>query len=121
MCCLVVATSLLKHDINAQADIIFGDVNPSGKLPYTVGRSLKDYGEAGQIMYIPNGLVPQQNLDGGLYIDYRHFDKVWSLNFLALDTGADILIFSISSSLDMNLGLGCLIRRSLFQTLMSRF
>ncbi|KAF4814308.1 putative beta-glucosidase E [Colletotrichum tropicale] len=60
---------------NALADVIFGDVNPSGKLPYTIAKSLKDYGAAGQILYLPNGVVPQQDFSEGLYIDYRHFDK----------------------------------------------
>lgn len=61
---------------NAIASIIFGDVNPSGKLPYTVGKSLADYGNGGQVMYKPNRVVPQQDFDEGLYIDYRHFDKL---------------------------------------------
>ncbi|KAH8128212.1 beta-glucosidase [Trichoderma asperellum] len=60
---------------NALASIIFGEENPSGKLPYTIGKSLGDYGEGGQIMYLPNGAVPQQDFNEGLYIDYRHFDK----------------------------------------------
>ena len=59
-----------------QVDILFGDVNPSGKLPYTVGKSLSDYGEGGQVLYKPNGIIPQQDYKEGLYIDYRHFDKV---------------------------------------------
>lgn len=60
---------------NAIVDVLFGDVNPSGKLPYTVGKSLDDYGEGAKILYYPNGLVPQQNYSEGVYIDYRHFDK----------------------------------------------
>lgn len=60
---------------NALIDILFGDLNPSGKLPYTIGKSLDSYGEGGRIMYKPNGLAPQQDFDEGLYIDYRHFDK----------------------------------------------
>ena len=59
-----------------QADVLFGDVDVSGRLPYTVGKSLKDYGKGGQIMYLPNGIIPQQDYDEGLFIDYRHFDKV---------------------------------------------
>jgi len=59
----------------ALADVIFGDVNPSGKLPYTIGKSLRDYGPGGKVMYLPNGLPPQQDFKEGLYIDYRHFDK----------------------------------------------
>ncbi|KAI0011422.1 glycoside hydrolase family 3 protein [Xylariaceae sp. FL0662B] len=60
---------------NALADVIFGDVNPSGKLPWTIGKSLDDYGEGAKIMYLPNGIVPQQDFKEGLYVDYRHFDK----------------------------------------------
>ncbi|KAK2626464.1 hypothetical protein QTJ16_003639 [Diplocarpon rosae] len=60
---------------NAVADIITGVVNPSGKLPYTIGKSLDDYGPGAKILYFANGVVPQQNFDEGLYIDYRHFDK----------------------------------------------
>ena len=59
----------------ALASIIFGDINPSGKLPYTIGRSLDDYGSGAQILYKPNAIVPQQDFDEGLYVDYRHFDK----------------------------------------------
>jgi beta-glucosidase-like glycosyl hydrolase len=59
---------------NAIVDILFGDVNPSGRLPYTVGKSEKDYGPAATILKSPKGLVPQQNFTEGLLIDYRHFD-----------------------------------------------
>ena len=60
---------------NAIADVLFGRVDASGRLPYTVGKSLSDYGPGGQIMYKPNGLAPQQNFKEGLLIDYRHFDN----------------------------------------------
>lgn len=60
---------------NALADVLFGKVDASGRLPYTVGKSLADYGPGGQIMAKPNGLAPQQNFDEGLFIDHRHFDK----------------------------------------------
>ena len=60
---------------NALADVLFGRVDASGRLPYTVGKSLSDYGASGQILFKPNGLVPQQDFDEGLLIDYRHFDS----------------------------------------------
>ncbi|SPQ19916.1 ec61a59a-5322-4557-b4b8-4fcf4ba06c9d [Thermothielavioides terrestris] len=60
---------------NALADVLFGDNNPSGHLPYTIGKSLADYGPGGQVLYTPNGVVPQQTFSEGLYIDYRYFDK----------------------------------------------
>ena len=60
---------------NALVDVLFGDVDASGRLPYTVGKSLKDYGPGAQIMYLPNGVVPQVDFNESLYIDYRYFDK----------------------------------------------
>jgi len=60
---------------NALADVLFGDLDASGRLPYTVGKSLADYGAGGQVMYYPNGVIPQQDYKEGLLIDYRHFDK----------------------------------------------
>ncbi|KAI0913143.1 glycoside hydrolase superfamily [Ustulina deusta] len=60
---------------NALADVIIGTVNPSGKLPWTIGHTLDDYGEGGKIMYKPNALIPQQDFKEGLYTDYRYFDK----------------------------------------------
>lgn len=60
---------------NALADVLFGDVDASGRLPYTVGKSLEDYGAGAQVLYEPNAPVPQVNFTDGLYIDYRYFDK----------------------------------------------
>ena len=60
---------------HALVNVLFGDVDASGRLPYTVGKSLEDYGKGGQILYYPNAVIPQQNFDEGLYIDYRHFDR----------------------------------------------
>ncbi|KAL8745967.1 MAG: hypothetical protein Q9190_001964 [Brigantiaea leucoxantha] len=60
---------------NALADVLFGTVDASGRLPYTVGKSLDDYGPGGKILYYPNGVVPQQDFKERVYMDYRHFDK----------------------------------------------
>lgn len=60
---------------NALADVIFGRVDASGRLAYTIGRSLHDYGETAPVLYYPNHVVPQVDFTEGLYIDYRHFDK----------------------------------------------
>ncbi|KAH7361253.1 glycosyl hydrolase family 3 N terminal domain-containing protein [Pyrenochaeta sp. MPI-SDFR-AT-0127] len=63
---------------NAIVDVLFGDVNPSGRLPYTIGKKEEDYGPGSKVKYLPtpsDGLAPQQNFSEGLYIDYRHFDK----------------------------------------------
>ncbi|KAI0820480.1 glycoside hydrolase superfamily [Trametes gibbosa] len=58
---------------NALADVLYGDVNPSGRLPYTIARRPSDYGAqlvtggaGSEILRIP--------YTEGLNIDYRHFD-----------------------------------------------
>jgi beta-glucosidase len=63
---------------NSLVDILFGDINPSGRLPYTIAKKEEDYGPDSKVKYLPNpldGLVPQQNFTEGLYIDYRYLDK----------------------------------------------
>lgn len=63
---------------NSLVDILFGDVNPSGHLPYTIAKKEEDYGPGSKIKYLPSpieGLSPQQNFSEGLYVDYRYFDK----------------------------------------------
>lgn len=60
---------------NALADVLFGRTDASGRLPYTVGKSLEDYGPGAPVLYYPNGIIPQANFREGLFIDYRHFDK----------------------------------------------
>ena len=63
---------------NALAAVLFGDADASGRLPYTLGKSLEDYGPDAKVMYVPNGVIPQQDFDAhgeGLNLDYRYFDK----------------------------------------------
>ena len=57
------------------AAVLWGDVNPSGKLVYTIARSLADYGPGAQLIVRPNYPAPQQDFDEGVYTDYRYFDK----------------------------------------------
>ncbi|KAH8727042.1 beta-glucosidase-like protein [Phaeosphaeriaceae sp. PMI808] len=61
---------------HAIADVLYGDVNPSGRLPYTVARSESDYGALLNSTF--NATIPaflQSDFTEGLYIDYRAFDK----------------------------------------------
>lgn len=58
----------------ALADVLFGDINPSGRLPYTIAKAESDYGPSSAILRLPNAVVPQQNFTEGLYIDYRYLD-----------------------------------------------
>lgn len=60
----------------ALVSILYGDVNPSGKLPYSVPRNESDFGPLRNATQ-PDGiyaLFPQSNFDEGVYIDYRAFD-----------------------------------------------
>jgi beta-glucosidase-like glycosyl hydrolase len=61
---------------NALVGVLFGEMDASGRLPYTIGRSLEDYGPGAQVKYEhKEPSVPQVDLNQGLYIDYRYFDK----------------------------------------------
>ncbi|KAI1206010.1 glycoside hydrolase family 3 protein [Annulohypoxylon truncatum] len=52
---------------NALVDILYGDANPSGKLPYTIAKSADDYGTS---------VVPgNDDYKEGLFVDYRRFDQ----------------------------------------------
>ncbi|KAI3326150.1 glycoside hydrolase family 3 protein [Xylariaceae sp. AK1471] len=61
----------------ALVSLLYGESNPSGKLPYTVARNESDY-EHLLGPDLPEGKFerfPQSNFSNeGVYIDYRHFD-----------------------------------------------
>lgn len=62
---------------HALTDILFGRVNPSGHLPYTIAKSFEDYGPSAELIYdAPDGVLPQQNFSEGLLVDYRWFDAM---------------------------------------------
>ncbi|CAN8105190.1 unnamed protein product [Discula destructiva] len=60
----------------ALIQILYGEVSPSGKLPYTLAKNESDYGG----LYAPcmpaskDDHFPQCSYTEGVYIDYRHFD-----------------------------------------------
>lgn len=62
----------------ALVSVLYGQTNPSGRLPYTVARNESDYVSAGQpdvtsaLSYFQN--FPQSNFTEGVFVDYRHFD-----------------------------------------------
>ncbi|KAK6214287.1 hypothetical protein LQW54_004513 [Pestalotiopsis sp. IQ-011] len=64
----VLYSALLGQDSgNAIVDVLYGDVNPSGKLTYTIAKNATDY--------IPVCLELECEFTEGVYIDYRYFDK----------------------------------------------
>jgi len=61
---------------NAITDVLYGKVNPGGKLPFTIARA-EDYNT--QVLTEPNNGqfgAPQQDYTEGLLIDYRAFDAL---------------------------------------------
>jgi beta-glucosidase len=56
---------------SALAALLFGDVNPSGKLPDTLGAAREDYPDTGNFP----GKNGQITYAEGIYVGYRHFDK----------------------------------------------
>ncbi|ODN77490.1 hypothetical protein L202_04664 [Cryptococcus amylolentus CBS 6039] len=58
---------------NALVDILWGDYNPSGRLPYTIAKDRADY--PADIVYTntDDPIEPQVDYTEGLNIDYRHF------------------------------------------------
>ncbi|KAI0018800.1 beta-glucosidase-related glycosidase [Xylariomycetidae sp. FL0641] len=60
---------------HAIADVLYGDVNPSGRLPYTIAMNGSDYNAPPTTAVQTNGTYDwQSNFDEKLEIDYRYFD-----------------------------------------------
>ncbi|KAI8341949.1 glycoside hydrolase superfamily [Chlamydoabsidia padenii] len=54
---------------NSLADVLFGDVNPSGRLPYTIAKNKNDYP-------VQISLLKQQlDYTEGVFVGYRYFDE----------------------------------------------
>ncbi|KPM45185.1 putative beta-glucosidase G [Neonectria ditissima] len=62
---------------NSIVDVLFGDVNPSGKIPYTIAKQESDYNTPILNLTGPDALNSsawQSDFVEGLFTDYRHFD-----------------------------------------------
>lgn len=90
---------------NALVDVLYGDWNPSGKLPYTIAKQASDYNvdivtdsDPISMCFICASRTKGQRLsfllslsafvqvpyNEGLYIDYRHFDAVCLFIYLQI-------------------------------------
>ncbi|KAK6984968.1 glycoside hydrolase family 3 protein [Favolaschia claudopus] len=58
---------------NGLVDVLYGTYNPSGRLPYTIGKSISDY--SAQVTTNQAGSITPIQYTEGIFIDYRHFDQ----------------------------------------------
>jgi beta-glucosidase len=59
---------------HAISSVLYGDVNPSGKLPFTLAKNVNDYVDfryTGPVTY-----KPVANFTDGSLLDYKYFDKM---------------------------------------------
>lgn len=54
--------------------VLYGDINPSGRLPFTIAKKESDYGSLLNST-ISSDYFPSENFTEGLFIDYRAFDR----------------------------------------------
>ncbi|KAF4763994.1 hypothetical protein N7455_010577 [Penicillium solitum] len=60
---------------NSIVDVLYGDINPSGHLPYTIAKNASDYNAPPTTAVSTNGTHDWQSwFDEKLEIDYRYFD-----------------------------------------------
>ncbi|KAF4556659.1 Glycosyl hydrolase family 3 C-terminal domain-containing protein 3 [Elsinoe fawcettii] len=89
---------------NAIADILYGRVNPGGKLPFTLGNTRADYGT--DVLYTPNAEVPQDQFEEGVFIDYRAFDRSNITPVYEFGYGQSYTTFSYTNLSITNVGAG---------------
>ena len=77
--------------------VLFGDVSPSGHLPYTLPNSEADYPKSLSLVGYQIG-QPQDTFTEGLYIDYRHFHKANITPRYAFGHGLSYTTFSFSNA-----------------------
>ncbi|KAF8487505.1 beta-glucosidase [Russula ochroleuca] len=80
---------------NALVDVIYGAVNPSGRLPYTIAKSPQDY--PAQAVEGGNGEeILNITYSEGLFIDYRHFDAANIMPRFEFGFGMSYTVFEYS-------------------------
>ena len=82
---------------NSIADVLYGRVNPTAKLPFTLAETREDYGT--DILYIPNEGTgaPQVNFTEGNFIDYRALDRAGTTPVYEFGFGLSYTTFSYSN------------------------
>ncbi|KAJ5638451.1 hypothetical protein N7528_000841 [Penicillium herquei] len=89
---------------NSIVDVLWGDYNPSGKLPYTIAKSTSDYNTP--ILNLTGSSATdsnawQLNFTEGLMIDYRYFDAQGIKPLYEFGYGLSYTSFNLSSELSV--------------------
>ncbi|KAI0185435.1 glycosyl hydrolase family 3 N terminal domain-containing protein [Xylaria flabelliformis] len=83
-------------------DVLWGAVEPSGRLPYTIPQLLSDYGP--DIVESPESEASdgwQSNFSEGQAIDYRYFDFADIVLQFEIDFGLSYMTFDMSVTLEV--------------------
>ncbi|KAH7073165.1 glycosyl hydrolase family 3 N terminal domain-containing protein [Paraphoma chrysanthemicola] len=97
---------------NSITDVLWGSVEPSGRLPYSIPRTAADYGPP--IVELPSNVTDsnawQSNFVEGQLIDYRHFDANnditplyefgFGLSYTTFKMGHNLTVEVVKSPLD---------------------
>ncbi len=85
----------------AIADVLTGKVNPSGKMPFSWGRSLQDYGAHATGSYPgvwrPDHKIIDEKYKEGIYVGYRWMDKTGTVPLFAFGHGMSYTSFKLSN------------------------
>lgn len=81
----------------ALMEVLYGDVSPSGHLPYTLPKAESDYPASVGLVGYQIG-QPQDTFTEGLYVDYRHFNKAKLTPRYAFGHGLSYTSFSFSGA-----------------------
>lgn len=79
-------------------EVLFGDVSPSGHLPYSIPVSEDDYPASVGIKSTPKLSQIQDTYSEGLYIDYRHLNKAGVKPRFAFGHGLSYASFAFSNA-----------------------
>jgi beta-glucosidase len=80
---------------HALADVLFGDINPAGKLPMTFAQDMGDYPANSPEMY--PGVNERVHYSEGLQVGYRHFDSQAIMPLFPFGHGLSYTIFEYSN------------------------
>ncbi|KAI0490865.1 beta-glucosidase-like protein [Xylaria cf. heliscus] len=79
-------------------EVLFGEVSPSGHLPYTIPVSEDDYPSSVAIKSTPKLSQIQDTYTEGVYIDYRHFNQAGVKPRFAFGHGLSYAGFRLSNA-----------------------